>query len=808
MIEGALPGHRLDAAYAGGDAALAGDLEQADVAGARHVRAAAQFGGVIAHLQHAHAFAVFFAEQRHRAEIQRFLHAHVVHFNRVVGAHLRIDLALDHRQFGGAHRLEVREVEAQPVRRDQRALLLHVGAQHLAQRGMQQVRGGMVEDGGAAAIAVDLRRQRGADLQAAAAQLADMAMELAGELLRLLDLEQHAVCAQLAQVADLAAGFGVERGAVEQYDRRIAGLDRFDRAPVLQQRDHLQRIGLQRVVAQEHGGHQLRHQIGRQGGAAAELAGRARGLALALHRAFEARHVDVHAALAGDVGGEIDREAIGVVQAERVRTRDAAAGAGGDLVEDLHARIQGLGKALLFGLQRPLHGGQPRRQFRIGLAHQVGQGSGHLVEERLAHAEHPAMAQGAADDPAQHVAAAFVGRQHAIDDQERAGANVVGDHAQRLVFQVGHACQLGGVADQRLEQVDLVVAVHVLQDRGQALQAHAGVHARRRQRHQGAVGLAVELHEHQVPDLDEAVAVLVRGTRGAAGDMRAVVVEDLGARTARAGVGHLPEVVGGVRRAFVVADAHDPLWRHPDHVAPQLIGLLVGVVDGDKQAFGGQLPDLGQQLPGPGDRLFFEVVAERPVAQHFEEGVMARGIADRIQVVVLAAGAQAALHVGRTHVAALLGTEEHVLELHHTGIGEQQRRVVARHQRRGRHDGVALPVEEFEEVAADLGGGEFGGCVHGLAIDERMDVRAYSLKIRACRNRTRQSTKVSRPGPLSPPARSAWPRGCCRHRNRVAPANWRPCAAAAGPPVQPRRSVAAPDRGRFRSSHRRMPPSR
>ena len=40
----------------------------------------------------------------------------------------------------GVTGLEVREVEAQPVGRDQRALLLHVRAEHLAQRRVQQVR--------------------------------------------------------------------------------------------------------------------------------------------------------------------------------------------------------------------------------------------------------------------------------------------------------------------------------------------------------------------------------------------------------------------------------------------------------------------------------------------------------------------------------------------------------------------------------------------------------------------------------------------------------------------------------------------
>ncbi|KAG0924107.1 hypothetical protein G6F32_014040 [Rhizopus arrhizus] len=220
------------------------------------------------------------------------------------------------------------------------------------------------------------------------------------------------------------------------------------------------------------------------------------------------------------------------------------------------------------------------------------------------------MAQGAADDTAQHVTAAFVGRQHAVDDQERTGADVIGDHAQRLVLQVGRTGQLRRLADQRLEQVDLIVGMHVLQDRRQALQAHAGIDTGARQARHVAGGVALELHEHQVPDFDEAVAVLIRGARGAAGDMVAVVVEDLGARAARTRVGHLPEVVRGERRALVVTDAHDALFRNADHVAPQRVRFVIGLVDSDQQALGRQLPDLGQQLPGPGDRVLLEVGAE------------------------------------------------------------------------------------------------------------------------------------------------------------------------------------------------------
>ena len=109
-----------------------------------------------------------------------------------------------------------------------------------------------------------------------------------------------------------------------------------------------------------------------------------------------------------------------------------------------------------------------------------------------------------------------------------------------------------------------------------------------------------------------------------------------------------------------------------------------------------------EQLPGQLDRALLEVVAEGEVAEHLEEGVVARGVADVVEVVVLAAGAHALLRGRRRVVGARLLAGEHVLELHHAGVGEHQGRIVARHKRRRRHDLVALLLEEIEERSADL----------------------------------------------------------------------------------------------------------
>ena len=183
--------------------------------------------------------------------------------------------------------------------------------------------------------------------------------------------------------------------------------------------------------------------------------------------------------------------------------------------------------------------------------------------------------------------------------------------------------------------------------------------------------------------------------RRAAWDLRAVVVEDFRARPARAGVAHGPEIIAA-------GDAQDFLVRQAGDLLPEIEGVVVVDIDGDQQLLDRQREFLGDQVPGQLDRALLEIVAEREVAEHLEEGVMARGIADIVEVVVLAAGAHAFLRGGGAAVGQLLQAGEHVLELHHAGIGEHQRGVVARHQRRGRHDLVVVAGEVVQEAFADI----------------------------------------------------------------------------------------------------------
>ena len=65
-----------------------------------------------------------------------------------------------------------------------------------------------------------------------------------------------------------------------------------------------------------------------------------------------------------------------------------------------------------------------------------------------------------------------------------------------------------------------------------------------------------------------------------------------------------------------------------------------------------------------------EVIAEAEVAQHFEERVVTRRVADVFQVVVLSPRAHTALRGHRAHVFAFLFAQKTVCELVHAGVGK------------------------------------------------------------------------------------------------------------------------------------------
>ena len=149
--------------------------------------------------------------------------------------------------------------------------------------------------------------------------------------------------------------------------------------------------------------------------------------------------------------------------------------------------------------------------------------------------------------------------------------------SMRAIGAVFDAAEFAGALDDRADQVGFVVRKLALQDGGDAFEAHAGVDGRAGQRRHGARRVAVELHEDEVPDFDEASAAVERELfvfAAGFGGFRAEIVVDFRAGSARAGVAHLPEVV------FLV-EAEDAVFRDARDLLPEALGFVVFAENGD-----------------------------------------------------------------------------------------------------------------------------------------------------------------------------------------------------------------------------------
>ena len=262
----------------------------------------------------------------------------------------------------------------------------------------------------------------------------------AGRVLRVVDRKHRAGELDAPAVADLPAAFGVKRRTVGDHNAAFAFAQFPHRLPrLVQQRQRFHRA-LQFVVAGEFGLADA-VQRGDFGLATADIANPAtpaeatrgaRAGTLRGHAGVEGRGVDGQVVLARDVGGQVQRETVSVVEFERGFAGDFGAGADGidGAVEDFDALPQGLGELVVFPPQRLLHQRGGRSQLRAGIAHLIDQRAHQLVHKRFAAAELVTVANRAADDAAQYITAAFVGRNHTVGDEERGRANMVGDDLQ------------------------------------------------------------------------------------------------------------------------------------------------------------------------------------------------------------------------------------------------------------------------------------------------------------------------------------------------------------------------------------------
>ena len=470
--------------------------------------------------------------------------------------------------------------------------------------------------------------------------------------------------------------------------------------------EHVRRLDRQPVVAHERdlgrrvgrGVPQVVRAVRRDG----EAGGGPGAVALLAHQRLEPGVVHPQSALARHHVGEVGGEAVGVVEQERHLARDRRRGGPladvldgllerlpdvrllqeveraavvrqpGRVVDVEGDRLEQVDPALQRLEERLLLAGQHARR-RLPALDQLGERLAHLLRQRRQQRRQKRLPQferlvpvadGAAQDPPEHVAPARVAGRGPVGDGDGQRADVVGHdaHGDPLALVVGvrfgevvvgrRPGALGDGGQERAEQVGVVVRGPALEHGADPLEPHPRVDVPVGEGLEGDGALPVRrprfavrrhrvvLDEHEVPDLHHARVVLVHELLAGRDGAFVVVAEvdvDLGARAAGAGLAHHPEVV--LRRL-----AEDVGRRDGRFGGPEVGGLgvgreaqrLIALVDRHVEPLRVEAPAVHQQLPGPGDRLLFEVVPEAPVAEHLEERVVVRVEAHLVEVVVLA----------------------------------------------------------------------------------------------------------------------------------------------------------------------------
>ena len=231
---------------------------------------------------------------------------------------------------------------------------------------------------------------------------------------------------------------------------------------------------------------------------------------------------DLDAALGCDLGGQLDREPVRVMELEGGGSAEGLLGPKiGELgFEKIHARLQGPQETLLLADHNREHHFLLGHQFRKGLAKG---GNRRFDEDRGDQFAFGAELPGPTDRPPQHssedITAAVVRGDHTIADirvvMVRAwSARMRSETSPASDATVGNPDPGGGVLADLAQTIGVENRVDPLEHTGGPFEPHAGVDVLGGKVTDHVKGLVLDvLHEDQVPDLD--VTILAAADRSA-----------------------------------------------------------------------------------------------------------------------------------------------------------------------------------------------------------------------------------------------------------------------------------------------------
>ena len=250
-----------------------------------------------------------------------------------------------------------------------------------------------------------------------------------------------------------------------------------------------------------------------------------------------------------------------------------------------------------------------------------------------------------------------------------------------------------------MEYVGIVVRSFALHSHAKAFEAHTCVDYFIRKWLERTISFAIVLHEHVVPNLNHLWVVAIHEV--ATIDLSALCIRTqvdmyFRTRTTRTCIAHFPEVI------FLVT-VDDAVYSNI--FSPNVSSFVIAV-----EAFGCrtfehsyikavfvQFKHLSKIFPSPSNSLCFEIIAKRPVTQHFEHCVVVCVVTNFFEVIMFTAHAQTFLRVCHTWIFDRVVTQNNVFELIHTCIGKHQCRVTFDDHRCRRNDFMPFRSKKIEE---------------------------------------------------------------------------------------------------------------
>ena len=146
-------------------------------------------------------------------------------------------------------------------------------------------------------------------------------------------------------------------------------------------------------------------------------------------------------------------------------------------------------------------------EIGIGLAHNFNSGIDERRRDEIGNVKQVCLAYRSTNDPAQHIAATFVGGKHAVAHEETHGACVLSKNSKRNIGTL--PCTEARIGNtlcsfhERGENISFKNRIDTLEHTEDSFKTCAGVDVLLWQLGVVTIGIASELHKHEIPDFKE-----------------------------------------------------------------------------------------------------------------------------------------------------------------------------------------------------------------------------------------------------------------------------------------------------------------